>query len=157
MYTVMVAAMDRRVVAGDPILSNLALVNSSLRLAGRSHLVSFINNPISDTVATLYPVTIHRANEGHTKLLPAPLLTPALQAAISGEAVTSVTLDQLISFTRAKTVIIKLDIEVSSPVVMAMAQTTLFFRFCLFLLHRIEYSGFCAYFGAPGDYILYIC
>ena len=113
MYTVMVAAMGRRVVAVDPILSNLALINSSLKLAGRSHLVSFINNPISDTVATLYPVTIHRANEGHTKLLPAPLLTPALRAAISGEAVTSVTLDQLISFTQAKTVIIKLDVEVS--------------------------------------------
>ena len=114
MYTVMVAAMGRRVVAVDPILSNLALINSSLGLEGRSQLVSFINNPISDTVATLYPVTIHRANEGHTKLVPAPLLTPALRAAISGEAVTSVTLDQLISFTRAKTVIIKLDIEVSS-------------------------------------------
>ena len=113
MYTVMVAAMGRRVVAVDPILSNLALINSSLKLAGRSQLVSFINNPISDTVATLYPVTIHRANEGHTKLLPAPLLTPALMAAISGEAVTSVTLDQLISFTQAKTVIIKLDVEVS--------------------------------------------
>ena len=113
MYTVMAAAMGRRVVAVDPILSNLALVNSSLQLAGRSHLVSFINNPISDTVATLYPVTIHRANEGHTKLLPASLLTPALRAAISGEAVTSATLDQLISFARAKTVIIKLDVEVS--------------------------------------------
>ena len=113
MYTVMVAAMGRRGAAVDPILSTLALINSSLKLAGRSQLVSFINNPISDTVATLYPVTIHRANEGHTKLLPAPLLTPALQAAISGEAVTSVTLDQLISFTQAKTVIIKLDVEVS--------------------------------------------
>ena len=113
MYTVMVAAMGRRVVAVDPMIGNLALINSSLKLAGRSQLVSFINNPISDTVATLYPVTIHRANEGHTKLLPAPLLTPALRAAISGEAVTSVTLDQLISFTRAKTVIIKLDVEVS--------------------------------------------
>ena len=70
---------------------------------------------------TLYTVTNNIANQGGTRLIPAPLLIPALQArtvslqaAISGEAVTSVTLDQLISFTQAKTVIIKLDIEVSS-------------------------------------------
>ena len=62
---------------------------------------------------TLYPVTNNTANQGGTRLIPAPLLTPALRAAISGEAVTSVTLDQLISFTQAKTVIIKLDVEVS--------------------------------------------
>ena len=68
---------------------------------------------------TLYTVTNNIANQGGTRLIPAPLLIPALQArivslqaAISGEKVTSVTLDQLISFTQAKTVIIKLDIEV---------------------------------------------
>ena len=60
---------------------------------------------------TLYPVTNNTANQGGTRLIPAPLLTPALQAAISGEAVTSVTLDQLISFTQARTLIIKLDVE----------------------------------------------
>ena len=68
---------------------------------------------------TLYTVTNNIANQGGTRLIPAPLLIPALQArtvslqaAISGEAVSSVTLDQLISFTGARTVIIKLDIEV---------------------------------------------
>ena len=73
----------------------------------------------SDTTETLYTVTNNIANQGGTRLIPARLLIPALQArivslqaAISGEAVTSVTLDQLISFTGAKTLIIKLDVEV---------------------------------------------
>ena len=150
MYTVMVAAMGRRVVAVDPILSNLALINSSLKLAGRSQLVSFINNPISDTVATLYPVTIHRANEGHTKLVPAPLLTPALRAAISGEAVTSVTLDQLISFTQAKTVIIKLDIEVSSHYQWRWHRQPFIFAFFFCIGLNMSF-WILRIFGAPGD------
>ena len=79
---------------------------------------------------TLYPVTNNTANQGGTRLIPAPLLTPALRATISGEAVVSVTLDQLISFAGARTAVIKLDIEVSihyqwrhrfPSVVMAMA------------------------------------
>ena len=46
MYTVMVAAMHRRVIAVDPIIKNLALINLSLKKAGNSQYVSFINNPI---------------------------------------------------------------------------------------------------------------
>ena len=46
MYTVMVAAMGRRVVAGDPILSNLGLVNQSLQRVDNAKHVSFVSNPI---------------------------------------------------------------------------------------------------------------
>ena len=46
MYTVMVAAMGRRVVAVDPILSNLALINQSLQRANNTKHVSFVSNPI---------------------------------------------------------------------------------------------------------------
>ena len=46
MYTVMVAAMDKRVIAVDPILNNLALINQSLKRSIKSQYVSFIRNPI---------------------------------------------------------------------------------------------------------------
>ena len=46
MYTVMVAAMDKRVIAVDPILNNLALINQSLKRSKKSQYVSFIRNPI---------------------------------------------------------------------------------------------------------------
>ena len=46
MYTVMVAAMDKRVIAVDPILNNLALINQSLKRSNKAQYVSFIRNPI---------------------------------------------------------------------------------------------------------------
>ena len=46
MYTVMAAAMDTRVIAVDPILNNLALINQSLQRSNKAHYVSFIRNPI---------------------------------------------------------------------------------------------------------------
>ena len=46
MYTVMAAAMDKRVIAVDPILNNLALINQSLKRSKKTQHVSFIRNPI---------------------------------------------------------------------------------------------------------------
>ena len=46
MYTVMVAAMHRQAIAVDPILTNLALIKSSLEVADNTQYVSFVNNPI---------------------------------------------------------------------------------------------------------------
>ena len=46
MYTVMAAAMDTRVIAVDPILNNLALINQSLQRSNKAQYVSFIRNPI---------------------------------------------------------------------------------------------------------------
>ena len=46
MYTVMVAAMHRRVIAVDPILTNLGLIRRSLEVAENTKFVSFVNNPI---------------------------------------------------------------------------------------------------------------
>ena len=130
MYTVMVAAMDKRVVAVDPILNNLAIINQSLQRSKKSQHVSFIRNPIrclvlifsannharlSDQVERLYPVTNNTANQGGTRLIPANLMTPGLMAAVSGDPVVSTTLAHLVTFTGADTVIIKLDIEVRTP------------------------------------------
>ena len=131
MYTVMVAAMDKRVVAVDPILNNLAIINQSLQRSKKSQHVSFIRNPIrslvlvffsannharlSDQVERLYPVTNNTANQGGTRLIPANLMTPGLMEAVSGDPVVSTTLAHLVTFTGADTVIIKLDIEVRTP------------------------------------------
>ena len=42
----MVAAMHRRAIAVDPILTNLALIKSSLEVADNAQFVSLVNNPI---------------------------------------------------------------------------------------------------------------
>jgi len=111
MYTVMVAAMHRRVIAVDPILTNLALIRSSLEVAENTQFVSFVNNPISDIVEILYPVTNNTANQGGTRLIPSHLLNPGLKKSISGDPVVSTTLHHLVEFSKAEEIIIKLDIE----------------------------------------------
>ena len=52
MYTLMVAAMDREVVAVDAMADNLAYIRHSLHLANKEHLVTLVHNAIR------YPVHI---------------------------------------------------------------------------------------------------
>ena len=132
MYTVMMAAMHRHVIAVDPIIKNLALINLSLNKAGNSQYVSFINNPIrlviqllsfknvpkwiisySDAESLFFPVTNNAANEGNTRLVSFRLMTPSLKDSISGDPVVSTTLDHLVEFEGAREAIIKIDVEVS--------------------------------------------
>ena len=46
MYTLMVAAMDREVVAVDAMADNLAYIRHSLHLANKEHLVTLVHNAI---------------------------------------------------------------------------------------------------------------
>ena len=46
MYSVMVAAMGRQIIACDPMAKNLALIHQSLKLTDRLHLATLINNPL---------------------------------------------------------------------------------------------------------------
>ena len=46
MYTVMVAAMGRKVIAVDPLMNNLALIHNSLKKVNNTKMVSLVNNPI---------------------------------------------------------------------------------------------------------------
>lgn len=46
MYTVMVAAMGRKVIAVDPLMNNLALIHNSLNKVNNTKMVSLVNNPI---------------------------------------------------------------------------------------------------------------
>ena len=124
MYTVMVAAMGRKVIAVDPVLSNLALIHNSLSRVNNNDMVSLINNPIryiqalvlllqildSDKRSVYFPVTPDNANEGGTKLVPEHLINK--EHLISGSVVESITLQDLILFSKAHTAIIKMDVEV---------------------------------------------
>ena len=58
-------------------------------------------------------MTKHKNNEGGTKLVPATSMTKGLNQSISGDPVLSTTLHQLLHFTQASSVIIKIDIEVN--------------------------------------------
>ena len=46
MYTIMVAAMGREVVAVDAMSDNLAYIRRSLELANKEHLVTLAHNAI---------------------------------------------------------------------------------------------------------------
>ena len=73
-----------------------------------------LGSPIlfSDKKSVYYPVTPDDANEGGTKLVPENLITKDIEHLISGQPVESITLQDLISFAKTQTVIIKIDVEV---------------------------------------------
>ena len=80
MYTIMVAAMGREVIAVDAMADNLAYVRRSLEIQNREHLVTLLHNAIrqvqmklqfyitfsssffSNTHETLYPVPMNELN-----------------------------------------------------------------------------------------------
>ena len=111
----MVAAMDRKVFAVDPMPENLHLIHRSLEEAGNSEMVTLINNPISDNSKSLYvPVSPDSTNQGGTKLVPEELLTPDNPDTklISGDPVRSITLRELVAHTQATDIVVKIDVEV---------------------------------------------
>ena len=55
MFTIMVAAMGKEVVAVDAMADNLACVRTSLKLGKNEDLVTLAHNAISDDHDTLYP------------------------------------------------------------------------------------------------------
>ena len=67
MFTVMVAAMRRRVVAVDILQENIDFVKTSLSLMDHLGLVEFVLNAISDQHETLYPVLELEGNGGSSK------------------------------------------------------------------------------------------
>ena len=46
MYSIMVAAMDREVVAVDAMADNLAYIRQSLEMEKKEHLVTLVHNAI---------------------------------------------------------------------------------------------------------------
>ena len=66
-FTVMVAAMRRRVVAVDILQENIDFVKTSLSLMDSLGLVEFVLNAISDQHETLYPVLELEGNGGSSK------------------------------------------------------------------------------------------
>ena len=46
MYTIMVAAMDRNVVAVDAMADNLAYISKSLNIINKTEKVALVHNPI---------------------------------------------------------------------------------------------------------------
>jgi hypothetical protein len=92
-YTVLVAAASRKVVAVDAVMENLAYINQSLNISATSQYVRLLWNPVrsflsgtfcliiyyniyySDGIETLYPVTDYKYNQGNTRLVPGHLLS----------------------------------------------------------------------------------
>jgi len=109
MYTVMVAATKRKVVAVDAVMENLAYINHSLSIASTSQYVKLLGNPISDKIETLYPVTDNKDNQGGTRLVPGHNLNENTKAA--GPPVNTTTLHDVVKFVDSSTIIVKMDVE----------------------------------------------
>ena len=61
MFTVMAAAMKRTVIAVDPMIKNLALINQSLKQSKLLQYVSFINSPIRFLQCACASKALHRS------------------------------------------------------------------------------------------------
>jgi len=109
-YTVLVAAAKRQVVAVDAMLENLAYITHSLNISGTSDYVRLLGNPVSDKVDTMFPVTDNKDNQGGTRLVPASLISKDSNK-IAGLAVNTTTLLDVLKFINSNTVIVKMDVE----------------------------------------------
>ena len=104
MYTMMVAAMKRTVIAVDIMKQNIDFIKTSLRLMNLTGTVEFVLNAISDQYETLYPVFEEEGNGGSSKAV------NELEGSV-GTPVTSVTLPDILSVIPSSTYIIKTDIQ----------------------------------------------
>ena len=68
MYSLVVAAMGRQVVAVDADARNLELVRKSVELINRQSSTKLIYNSVSDGYETLYPYTVDPTNPGGTAM-----------------------------------------------------------------------------------------
>ena len=66
MFTVVVAAMGREVLAVDADPQNLALIRKSLDLQKTRARVRLFSNAVSDEYTVLYPFSPDRTNQGGT-------------------------------------------------------------------------------------------
>jgi len=110
MYTVVVAALNHRVVAVDADPVNLAYIRTSTDMANTTHNVRMVHNSVSNVHETLYPVLDDPTNEGGTRLMSLQELKKQNLKA-SGPPLQSVTLMDILKSIPDDTIIIKIDIE----------------------------------------------
>ncbi|XP_071118086.1 uncharacterized protein [Haliotis cracherodii] len=106
MYTMYAALMGRKVVAVDPISSNLFLLHSSLTYAGLRNNVQLLLNAVSDHVEPV-KVLVNKDNVGGSRIEPVSESTRNDNDTI----VDSIVLDDLVRVVDFKKVFIKMDIE----------------------------------------------
>lgn len=115
MYTLMVAAMGREVLAVDMMSDNLAYIRRSLELENREHLVTLAYNAVSDNHKTVYPVQFD--NNSDPLQNPGSLRATGVEELLLtkkkplGPGVQSVTLPDIFNTISAETVILKMDIQ----------------------------------------------
>ena len=66
MYTVLVASMDRQVVAVDADPENLAYIRKSLDLQNTTNRVRLFSNAVSDEYIQMFPYSPDNKNSGAT-------------------------------------------------------------------------------------------
>ena len=70
MYTMMVAAMDRKVIAVDILQENIDHIKTSLQLMKKTGVVEFVVRALSDRYETLYPKLEAVSNGGSSFVSP---------------------------------------------------------------------------------------
>jgi len=110
MYTVVVAAMKRQVVAVDADPVNLAYIRRSLDLTSHTEYVRIVYNSVSNEHMTLYPFRDDPSNQGRTMMKTAEQMEKNNLTA-SSPPIHSVTMQEIFSLIQAATIILKIDIE----------------------------------------------
>jgi len=110
MYTVVVAAMKRQVVAVDADPVNLAYVRRSLDLTSHTEYVRIVYNSVSNEHMTLYPFRDDPSNQGRTMMKTAKQMEEHNLIG-SSPPIHSVTMLEIFTLIQADTIILKIDIE----------------------------------------------
>jgi FkbM family methyltransferase len=110
MYSLVVAALGREVVAVDADARNLELVRKSLELMDKQSTTRLIYNFVSDGYETLYPHTPDPSNPGATAMKSLDQVEQE-NLTITLPPVDSVKLLDILDIIPSKTIILKIDIE----------------------------------------------
>jgi len=115
-YSVLVAALGREVVAVDAMADNLAYIRKSLETGDKQHLVTLVHNAISDNHETMYPVRFNEnsdpvKNPGSLRVAGHDELNNMANSEPLGPGVQSVTLSDIFNTISARTIVLKMDIQ----------------------------------------------
>lgn len=110
MVTTVIAAMGRKVVSIDPLKEHLSYVRKSLELLGNQDNVRLIHGAVSNESSVLFPYAENIANKAAIQMFTEEEMKKNNYKP-TGPAVNVVTVLDLLSIIKTKTVILKVDVE----------------------------------------------
>jgi len=110
MFTLVIAAMKRKVISVDADPQNLAYIRQSLEIAKNRDYVELIYNAISDKYETLYPYTHNKKNEMATTMFTKEQIDE-MNVVTEIPPLMSIRLEDIVNYIDSDIIILKIDIE----------------------------------------------